>query len=95
VVVEEWDGAIADDSLLGDEVADKRTRALLGAAAIGRHVEALIGEAALAIRAQVPLEMLVDLAHPVPTHSEAYEPAFRELLVAEGKPGVGIPLAQG
>ena len=60
-------------------VANKRERVLLGAAAIGSHVEELIGEAALAIRARVPLEILADLVHAFPTYSEAYEPPFREL----------------
>jgi dihydrolipoamide dehydrogenase len=63
-------------------VADKRERVLLGAAAIGSHVEEFIGEAALAIRARVPLDVLADLVHPFPTYSEAYEPPFRQLVVA-------------
>jgi dihydrolipoamide dehydrogenase len=65
-------------------VADKRERILLGAAAIGSHVEEIIGEAALAIRARVPLEVLADLVHPFPTYSEAYEPPFRELVAVDG-----------
>ena len=61
-------------------VVDKRERVLLGAAAVGSHVEEIIGEAALAIRARVPLEVLADVVHPFPTYSEGYEPPFRELL---------------
>ena len=69
-------------------IADKAARVLLGAAAVGPHVEELIGEAALAIRARVPLEILADLVHPFPTYSEAYEPAIRDLLTAAGTRGV-------
>ena len=70
-------------------VADKGARVLLGASAIGTNVEELIGEAALAIRARVPLEVLADVVHPFPTYSEAYEPPFRTLLAAAGGAGAG------
>ena len=38
-----------------------------------------MGEAALAVRAEVPLAVLTDLVHAFPSMGEAFEPVYREL----------------
>ena len=62
--------------------ANRATKTLIGAAAIGPHCDEWITEAVLAIRAQVPLAILVDLVHAFPTYAESYEGPYRELLAA-------------
>lgn len=62
--------------------ADRATKTLIGAAAIGPHCDEWITEAVLAIRAQIPLAILVDLVHAFPTYAQSYEGPYRELLAA-------------
>lgn len=59
--------------------ADLVRGVLIGASAIGPHADEWMSEAALAIRAEIPLEILEDLVHAFPTFTQAFEKPIREL----------------
>lgn len=73
--------AWAEDVTLGELVlvADRSRRVLIGAAIAGPGADESIGWAALAIKAELPLELLRDTVAPFPTYSEAYLPALESL----------------
>jgi pyruvate/2-oxoglutarate dehydrogenase complex dihydrolipoamide dehydrogenase (E3) component len=62
--------------------ADRQRRVLIGAAALGGNADEWIGEAVLAIRADISLDVLADVVHCFPTFSEAYWPPLQQLAAA-------------
>jgi pyruvate/2-oxoglutarate dehydrogenase complex dihydrolipoamide dehydrogenase (E3) component len=59
--------------------ADRERRVLLGAAAVGPEAGEWIGQLTLAVRAQVPVDVLRETIQPFPTFSEAIYFAARDL----------------
>ena len=60
-------------------VADPRRRVLVGAVAVGPEAGEWLQQATLAIRAEVPIDVLRDTIQPFPTFSEAISFAARDL----------------
>ncbi|GAA2426654.1 NAD(P)/FAD-dependent oxidoreductase [Streptomyces macrosporus] len=60
-------------------LAHPDTGAVIGATAWGGRAEEWISEAALAIRAEIPVEVARDVVHPFPTFSEVLETPLWEL----------------
>jgi len=60
-------------------VADPETRVLVGAVAVGPEAGEWLQQATLAIRAEVPVDVLRDTIQPFPTFSEAISFAARDL----------------
>jgi len=59
--------------------ADPVRRVLVGAVAVGPEAGEWLGQLTLAVRASVPIEILLDTIQPYPTFSEAIFNALREL----------------
>jgi pyruvate/2-oxoglutarate dehydrogenase complex dihydrolipoamide dehydrogenase (E3) component len=62
--------------------ADPRRRVLVGAVSVGPQAAEWLGQFTLAIRAEVPVETLVDTIQPYPTFSEGVFYALQELQVS-------------
>jgi pyruvate/2-oxoglutarate dehydrogenase complex dihydrolipoamide dehydrogenase (E3) component len=59
--------------------ADPKRRVLVGAVAVGPEAGEWLGQLTLAIRAEVPVDVLLDTIQPYPTFSEAVQFAVRDL----------------
>jgi pyruvate/2-oxoglutarate dehydrogenase complex dihydrolipoamide dehydrogenase (E3) component len=59
--------------------ADASRRVLVGAIAVGPEAGEWLGQLTLAVRAEVPLDVLLDTIQPYPTFSEAIFGALGEL----------------
>jgi pyruvate/2-oxoglutarate dehydrogenase complex dihydrolipoamide dehydrogenase (E3) component len=59
--------------------ADRDRRVLVGATAVGPEAGEWLGQLTLAIRAEVPVDVLLDTIQPYPTFSEAVFFAVRDL----------------
>jgi pyruvate/2-oxoglutarate dehydrogenase complex dihydrolipoamide dehydrogenase (E3) component len=60
-------------------IADPKRGVLVGAVAVGPEAGEWLGQLTLAIRAEVPIELLRDTIQPYPTFSEAVQFALRDL----------------
>ena len=69
--------------------ADRSQRVLVGAAAVGPGADSWAAELTLAIRAEVPLDVLADVVHAFPTYAEVLEPPYAELARADPSSATG------
>ena len=60
--------------------ADRERRILVGAIAVGPEAGEWLGQLTLAVRASVPVDVLLDTIQPYPTFSEAIFGALLELV---------------
>ena len=69
--------------------ADRARGVLVGAAAVGPAADSWAAELTLAIRAEVPLDVLADVVHAFPTYAEVLEPPYAELARADPSSATG------
>jgi pyruvate/2-oxoglutarate dehydrogenase complex dihydrolipoamide dehydrogenase (E3) component len=66
---------------------------IIGAHAVGPEAGEWLQQATLAIRARVPLTVLLDVIQPFPTFSEAFMHVLRDLDEQLAQPRPGVQLA--
>lgn len=71
--------AAADGGTTGWLRLSAKDGLLTGATIVGPHAGEAIGFATLAIRAEVPLDVLRDVVHPFPTYADAFGDVLRRL----------------
>lgn len=62
--------------------ADRARGVLIGASAVGPEADLWLAETVLAIRAEVPVEVLADVIHAFPTYGNALDTAYQDLAAA-------------
>jgi pyruvate/2-oxoglutarate dehydrogenase complex dihydrolipoamide dehydrogenase (E3) component len=73
-----------DDAGCLELYADPRSGLLVGGAAVGPEAASWMAEVTLAIRAKIPVKILVDVVHAFPGYGEALEMALREAVASIG-----------
>jgi pyruvate/2-oxoglutarate dehydrogenase complex dihydrolipoamide dehydrogenase (E3) component len=61
-------------------LADRATRQLIGATAVGPHADSWLGEALLAVQARLAVDLLASVVHAFPTFNQVYDVATQQLL---------------
>jgi pyruvate/2-oxoglutarate dehydrogenase complex dihydrolipoamide dehydrogenase (E3) component len=61
-------------------LADRATRQLIGATAVGPHADSWLGEALLAVQARLAVDLLASVVHAFPTFNQVYDVATQRLM---------------
>jgi pyruvate/2-oxoglutarate dehydrogenase complex dihydrolipoamide dehydrogenase (E3) component len=74
--------------------ADRSRRVLVGAIAVGPEAGEWLGQLTLAVRAEIPVDVLLDTIQPYPTFSEAIFGALQELQPHLGHGAPPVPVTR-